>query len=292
MDWNRNNLGARIVRRVVEILQDLQDYLPLTLRQIHYQLVAANAPGYANTQNKYKQLSAWLYAARVDGLIPWEAMTDRARPFSDLSGFSDSSAYLRTYLDHIRDHYTRDLMQNQAERLEIWTEKDALAAVLTRFAEPYRVSVQPCRGFGSGSQFDDVVRRNGKKPLRILYFGDYDPSGMWMSERDIALRLEDKHGLCVELDRIGLNRGQVRNLTTDPQRPKPTDTRSRWYIQNYGTDCWELDALPPAELGELVREAIESRINMALFEQEQEREIQDKSRVAELVAEWEDSWEK
>ena len=76
MNWERNSLGVRVVNHVIEIVENLQEYLPLTLRQIHYQLVAQNIPGYANSQAKYKQLSSWLYNARVDGLIPWASMVD------------------------------------------------------------------------------------------------------------------------------------------------------------------------------------------------------------------------
>ena len=79
MDWTRNSTGVRIVAHVIRILDDLAEYLPLTLRQIHYQLVALNVPDYANTDTKYKQLSAWLYGARSDGVIPWEAMAARSR---------------------------------------------------------------------------------------------------------------------------------------------------------------------------------------------------------------------
>jgi hypothetical protein len=293
MNWEKDTKGVRIVRRVVGILGELSDYLPLTLRQIHYQLVAGNVAGYVNTQSAYTSLSGWLYDARVDGLIPWEAMTDRVRPFDDLSGFTDVDRYLSAYLRATRQNYRRDLMQTQAVRLELWTEKDALSAVLTRFAKPYSVSVQTCRGFGSGSQFDDVVKRDDGRPLRILYFGDHDPSGLWMSERDIKQRLEDKHGLSVHLERVALNSDQVEEygLVADHQIPKPGDQRTPWYIDNYGRRCWELDALSPAVLGKLVTTAIEASIDMDLLEAEREQQESDLSTIAATVDRWESTTE-
>lgn len=290
MNWNRKSLGARIVHKVVEIMEELNEYLPMTLRQIHYQLVARTIPGYANTQNKYKQLSDWLYDARVDGLIPWDSMIDRARQFLDYSGYINQHEYLNAKLLKTMYGYDRDLMQTQKERLEVWTEKDALASVLGRFASDYCVSVEPCRGFGSGSQFHKVVNRHNEKTLRILYFGDHDPSGMWMSEMDIEQRLQEKHGIDVRMERIGLNIGQVHEYGLDEswQTPKLSDSRSRWYIKNYGTKCWELDALSPPVLGELVRKAIEDRTDMDLFREEQEREKQDRSEIEDIVDGW---WE-
>lgn len=281
-------MGVRIVRQVVEIVEELSNYLPLTLRQIHYQLVARNVPGYENTQNKYKQLSGWLYDARVDGLISWDVMVDRGRGFSDLSGFYSSKGYLTAYLKHIRGNYRRNLLQGQSMRIEVWTEKDALASVIERFASPYTVSVQPCRGFGSGSQFDEVVKRNGDKPLKVLYFGDHDPSGLWMSDRDICRRLSEKHGIYVQLDRVALNHDQVEeyNLAADWQIPKSSDSRARWYIGNFGERCWELDALRPDILGELVTRAIESNIDMDMFTEEQRQEKEDLSEIETIVDGW------
>ena len=55
MNWDRDSLGTRIVRRVVAMLDRLRDYLLLTLRQIHNQLGAANVTGDRNTQGKYKE---------------------------------------------------------------------------------------------------------------------------------------------------------------------------------------------------------------------------------------------
>ncbi len=285
MNWTRNTIGVRIVKRVMEFMEVNRDYLPFTLRQVHYQLVKDNTPGYANTANKYKQLSEWLYAARVDGLIPWENMTDRARPFQDLSGFLDSSEWRDYCLRYARHAYRRALMSTQDKQLEIWTEKDALAGILTKAARPYAVSVMVCRGFGSGSQFNDVMER-ADKPLHVLYFGDHDPSGMWITERDIRPRLAEKHGYELTLERVALNTGQVQDLVTDPQPPNPKDTRTPWYMERYGADCWELDALEPAELTAMVQQAIERNIDMELFEWEREREQEDFKRIDAMVDRW------
>ena len=283
MIWTRNSMGVRIVNEVIKVIDELSEYLPMTLRQIHYQLVSRNTPDYANTPSKYKKLSEWLYAARVDGLVPWESMEDRSRGFTDLSGFSGPTAYLTAYLDHMQRSYRRDLMQGQDERFEIWTEKDALASVLEGFARPYGVSVRPCRGFGSGSQFNQVAG-----PLHILYFGDHDPSGLWMSDRDIVRRLSEKHGVDVTLERIALNRDQVdeHGLDSDFQSPNEKDTRTVWYRENHGDQCWELDALRPDVLGELVRTAIESVTDMDSFEEERIQEIADKSIISGYVERW------
>ncbi len=288
MDWERSSLGVRIVRQVQEIINEMKNYLPMTLRQIHYQLVTRNIDGYENTQNKYKQLSSWLYDARVDGLISWSVMTDRSRGFLDYTGYTSAEHYLKAQISTIPSRYYRNLLQTQDEVIEIWTEKDALATVIARTSQIYTVAVQPCRGFGSGSQFDQVARRQNGKALHILYFGDHDPSGLWMSEKDIKSRLKKKHDIDVCMERIALNREQTDEygLDQDFQIAKDKDLRTQWYIENYGEECWELDALPPDILSTIVLAAIEERIDMDLYHDEEECEKEDKSKIKEIVKKW------
>jgi hypothetical protein len=89
------------------------------------------------------------------------------------------------------------------------------------------------------------------KPLVILYVGDYDPSGMFMSEVDLPERFLKYGGDHIELKRIALTSDQVRNLPSFPAKRK--DPRYRWFIENYGRTCWELDALDPNDLRTLLR---------------------------------------
>ena len=45
-----------------------------------------------------------------------------------------------------------------------------------------------------------------------------------------------------------------------PSIGQKKDPRYRWFVNNYGTRCWELDALDPNDLREIVQEAIEAEI--------------------------------
>jgi hypothetical protein len=45
---------------------------PMTLRQVHYRLVARQDTTYRNTQSDYNQLSKWLVRDRLEGVIAVE----------------------------------------------------------------------------------------------------------------------------------------------------------------------------------------------------------------------------
>jgi hypothetical protein len=63
-------------------------------------------------------------------------------------------------------------------------------------------------GFGSATAVNDVAQGNGSKPL-TLTSGDYDPSGLYMSERDMwerdmPDRLDRHGGKRIKIERIAL----------------------------------------------------------------------------------------
>jgi len=67
-----NEKSLETVHAVQNIIEELNDYWPLTLRQIYYQLVAALI--IENNISQYQRLSRLLSQARLKGLVPWEAM--------------------------------------------------------------------------------------------------------------------------------------------------------------------------------------------------------------------------
>jgi len=69
----------------------LEQYHPMTLRQVYYQLVSKQI--IENNQSKYQSLSNMLVEARQENIIPWEWIEDRVRQpqgvpmWSDLNDF-------------------------------------------------------------------------------------------------------------------------------------------------------------------------------------------------------------
>jgi hypothetical protein len=127
--------------------------------------------------------------------------------------------------------------------------------VLNEFGVGFRVM----HGFNSATSVHDAAQDYDGKILWAYYVGDYDPSGMYMSEA-LPARLEKYGGDHIVLCRIALDKIDVGNVKTFPASDKSNDTRHPWFVKNYGNTCAELDALDPNELRQRVRENIESNI--------------------------------
>ncbi len=272
------------LKKIQAILQELNEYKPLTLRQVYYQMVGK---GYIeNKTSEYVMLSNILKWARIAGHIDWNDIEDRVRAFHNLTGWQDHNNFIDYELYNFLKGYRRDLLQSQEKYIELWIEKDALSSIFTKAAIDYGVPVVVCRGFSSISflnDFRDRLLRQDKVPV-MLYFGDFDPSGMEMLESmKITLSQElDIQG--IEFKRIALLKDDIKKyrLPHNPKAIKETDTRTAKHIEKYGELAVELDALRPDVLVKKIQAAIENEIDIDLFKAEirkQEKEIDKLNRL-------------
>jgi hypothetical protein len=225
----------------------------MTLRQLYYQLVAADE--IPNTPASYNNLGSLVNDARLAGLIDWDFLVDRTRNLQSIGHWSSPSSIMRA----VASQYAVDKWAEQPYRPEVWIEKEALAGVFERICSSLDVPFFACRGYTSQSEMWRAAQRlegyvdAAQIPI-IFHFGDHDPSGVDMT-RDITDRLEMFMG-GVEVQRLALNMDQVEEYDPPPNPAKITDSRAKVYIQTYGRESWELDALQPDVLAGLVRDAI------------------------------------
>jgi hypothetical protein len=69
--------------------------------------------------------------------------------------------------------------------------------------------------------------------------------------------------------RIGLTRDQVRNLPPRLRRGidvKPSDSRAKSFIKQYGEHCWEADVLPAAAIEQAINAEIYSWLDAKLWD--------------------------
>jgi len=267
--WTPHQLDK--LNKIKIILEELEDYKPLTLRQIYYQLVGK---GYiANNKAEYGMLSGIMKWARIDGYVSWDDVEDRNRTYHDLTGWCDSERFIGRELKGFLSGYRRDFLQTQDNYIELWIEKDALGSVFTKAALPYTVAVTVCRGFSSVSFLTDYKNRiqyhPDKNPV-ILYFGDLDPSGVEMLEAMETTFKDELQVSNIQFKRIALSKDDVikYKLPHSIDALKLTDTRAKKYIEKYGEIAVELDALRPDILEQKIREAIENEIDIDLFKKE------------------------
>jgi len=278
--WTPKQLDK--LNKVLEVLIELENYKPLTLRQIYYQLVGK---GYIeNKVSQYTMLSNLLKWARIDEYIPWEDIEDRVRAYHNLTGWGSSDGFIQASLKRFLNGYRRDLLQTQDSYIELWIEKDALSAIFTRVAAPYTVPVVVCRGFSSVSFLNDYRERlsyyEGQTPI-MLYFGDFDPSGVEMLDA-MKTTLEGELGVTgVEFKRVALLKKDILDyrLPHNPSALKRTDTRAKKHMAAYGELAVELDALRPDVLEARIKDAIVAELDMDAFVEEQEAESEEFDRL-------------
>ncbi|GAI65459.1 unnamed protein product, partial [marine sediment metagenome] len=131
----------------------------------------------------------------------------------------------------------------------------------------FRVLVFPAIGNTSFTKVMEGIERlkeySGKERI-ILHLTDHDPSGLDMT-RDLEKRLLAYGGDPIQIKRIGLTYNQVRKFNLRPNPVKKSDTKAKNYISQFGPDCWELDALPPLEIQNLVVESIKEYIDFDVW---------------------------
>jgi hypothetical protein len=96
----------------------------------------------------------------------------------------------------------------------------------------------------------------------VLHLADHDPNGIDMT-RDNRERLAMFAGGEVEVRRIALNLDQVRLYQPPPNFAKEADTRFAAYAAEFGQECWELDALTPTVIADLIRQELNGMIDVA-----------------------------
>lgn len=123
----------------------------------------------------------------------------------------------------------------------------------------------------------------GQTPI-ILHFGDHDPSGIDMT-RDIIDRMRLFIGH-VKIDRLALNMDQVEEHQPPPNPAKLSDSRCEKYIEVYGDESWELDALDPTTLAGLVNTAIEGLIDKREWAKAVAIEEEHRRKLAVVAGQW------
>lgn len=250
-------------QRIGHIRDLVEEYgargMNVTVRQVYYQHVAR---GWAPSGDRtYGQVQGDLNDGRLAGLIPWHYVTDRGRALRGLRTYESPAAAIRS----LRAGYRTDLWADQDWRPEIWVEKAALEGVIGDIcsSDDVRVDYYATRGYDSQSQQYEAGQRlagyvrRGQRPI-IFHLGDHDPSGVDMT-RDVADRLSMFAGVPVLVQRLALTMPQIDQYAPPPFPVKIADARAGDYRRRYGENAWELDALDPLVLRELIRDAI-SRI--------------------------------
>ena len=275
---------------VERILTGMKDYLPLNNRQIFYQLINdpplihSSKPNsrFRNDLRSYKALCDLLTRARHEGRIPYDWIDDATRPVTVWQVHPNVSAYYRQELKDILNGYWRNLMQSQPNHIEIVAEKNTLQNVLSPVAMEYCIPLTIGRGQCSTPPLSKIAKRfedSGKEELIIIAVSDLDPDGDEIAH-SLARRLRWDFCLFqnVEVIKAALTMEQAEDLELPKsfERAKRTSSNYERYIDRHGTDAvYELEAVAPHELQGLLRDTIDSVIDIDAYNHEVDEEKRD-----------------
>jgi len=251
----------------------------LTLRQAYYQLVAR---GYIeNNERSYKNIGNLINDGRLAGLIDWNSITDRTRNLRRNSHWDRPQDVIYS----AKYSYMLDKWEGQPNYVEVWVEKDALVDIVGQACEPIDTPYFSCRGYTSQSEMwtaaQRFIRQKDRDSRYIIHLGDHDPSGIDMT-RDIQERLE-MFGADVFVKRVALTMKQVKTYNPPPNPAKITDSRCGKYIDQYSEESWELDALEPQMLVNLIKSEVTSLRDDEIYQAVCDREKQEKGELQKLA---------
>ena len=258
---NIHSATKKLLDKIIPITDEyLKDGLTLSLRQLFY-LVFGEGIFPENNKQYYHKLSRLMTDARNWGWVDWDVIVDRLREPRKHAEWDDIPDLVHSAIDS----YRKDRHKEQENYIEVWVEKDALSEVLGSITDKYHVTLMVDRGYGSTSALRESAQRfvNAEKQGKhciILYLGDHDPSGIDMV-RDIQKRLGVYHAT-VDVKIIALTKEQIEKYQLPPNAAKTKDSRSKGYILTHGPVSWELDALRPKILNQILTDYLESLIDM------------------------------
>jgi hypothetical protein len=270
-----------LIDAAVEILAAIQ---PATVRAVCYQLFIRHLiESMAKTCTN--RVSTQLVWARGHGALDWEWIVDETREPEYAHTWQDPDQLITATVRQ----YRKDRWQDQPRRVEVWSEKGTVRGTLRPVLDEYGVTFRVMHGYGSATALHQAAQqsRHDRAPWLVLYVGDWDPSGLNMSEVDLPARLAAFQAN-IEVERIALDSADVTSggLPGFSADTKQADSRYQWFVEHHGDDCWELDALSPALLRERAETAIKQTIYWPAWELAAKVEALEQESMRDVLGAW------
>lgn len=258
----------------------------VTLRHLNYLLTEF---GFPNNDAGYNQLSRILVHARMAGLVGQNVIEDHTREVKIPSVFDDVRDILKAAVSSFR----LDRQKDQKVYLEVVVEKDTLSGIFYPETAYYGVRLNVNKGNDSVTALRKCAQRlidayNKGHELKILYFGDFDPSGLAMVERT-RRDLKTFNVPDCEVKFCGVTLEQAKEYGLRPLPVKKGDKKAPKFIKKYGHECFEIDVLGSSVLRKMVEDEIRASIDLDMFYAVRDEEDKLKARVKSFVDTYEDN---
>jgi hypothetical protein len=247
------------------LVEIVEAFSPVTVRQVFYQ--AVNRGLVPKSESKgYRVVQRRLVMLRQLGEVPYGHIVDGTRYVHGYQRYND----LGEFTTYAAGLYRKDYWATSEVNLEVWLEKDALKGVLMpTVVNECGLGLHVTRGFASITYLQEAaedIELDGRATY-VYVLTDFDPSGVSIAEKveeELTARAPNSD---ITVERLAVNREQIDRWNLPTRPTKTTDTRASRFRRIHGTDSVELDAIPPDELRQLVRNAIDSHMEPWRLEQ-------------------------
>jgi hypothetical protein len=213
-----------------------KEWIVPSLREIFYLL--ADKQKIPNTKSSYKQLSEHLVRLRMEGIVPWSAISDDTRlvHFDKLPKYMTAIEYVKEKINRVRlahEEYKIPLWYSQPYYIEVWIEKLAAVRTVASYIKDKQVRLVPIRGYDSWTNIHkSSLRLKAKKQdgfkVAIIYLGDFDPSGEDI-DRHTRQGLNYFGLKDIPINRIAVTKEQIQEFHLPPL---PTDVETLDKLEN------------------------------------------------------------
>lgn len=262
-----------------------------TLRQVHYELLRTlplmnkkTGRRYKNEKGSYKALSDVVTRLRVFRELPFNCLVDPNRSITEPYWSKSAKEHVRKWVDSFGGGYYHDMMQSQSSLFIVFVEKQTQKALFDDFLRETfpGLRLHVCRGqdsFSGTLEIYETFMESDKKRLVLIGMTDCDPEGYSIAAtvgnhlREMGLT-EGEDG-DFQIIRAGLTPKQARKYGAQglPVKDKEGSqkTKAEAWMKDHGRLAYELESIPQDALLSILREKIESAIDIAAFNRDKEQ---------------------
>ena len=280
--WSPNRASRKLVESVQEILDDNEEFLPLTGRQIFYMLVGQYR--YDKTELAYHRLLDKLNRARRSRLIPFHAIRDDGVTMRGGGWWSGEDQFLGSIIPSAKA-FKMDRQRSQTSVIEIWVEAAGMVPQIARVATNFSIITYSSGGFNSTTMKHSAAARFCRRFQKtnqlttVLHIGDHDPSGVAIFE-NLSL---DIPSFCAGMGcpgiswwkRIAVTPEQIEKHELEESPPKKTDSRS----VNWEGGTVQVEAMRPEVIADEVQSVIVEQIDFTAYDEAIAEEIAVRDRL-------------
>lgn len=284
-----SNIKDDLINAIKDIIIEYQEYLPLTVRAIHYILLDKNVLTnnkkkdsiYKNDRSSYSGLSNLLTKLRINGTINYDWIRDDGRTLYKNRGFDSAKRYIDYEVKKMFTNYYRDIQQSQKAYNIIFCEKETLRPILEKLTFKYGIPIAFIKGGSSLTIRHNFIKdwqiSGSKKIINAMVLSDFDPAGYRIKDTLIGSLESDFRnelkGIKLNGFHIGITQRQIAkyNLYSDLDA-KESDKNFIDFVNKTGSlKAYELDSLKPNQLLNEVEEAILNCIDIDLLNEENDK---------------------